>query len=38
MTKLDNDLDRGHINTAFKAHEDILPFGVKTKSFNFAMF
>ena len=38
ITELDNDLDRGHIDTSVKFYEDISPFSVKTRPFNFAMF
>ena len=38
ITDIENDFDRGHINVTFKFYEDILPFRVKTGSFNFAMF
>ena len=38
VIKLENDLDVGHINTTVKFHEDISPFRVKTRSFDFAIF
>ena len=37
-TKLENDLEIGHHNTTFKFHEDISPFRIKMRSFNFAIF
>ena len=38
ITKLENDLDIGQFNFPVKFYQDILPFRMKTRSFNFAIF
>ena len=38
ITKLENDLKKGHYRTTFKFHEDISQFRMKKRYFNFAIF